>query len=173
MKLYKITDENDRTRGSCQWGENITVETSGEGEMCGKGFTHWYRHPLLAVLFNPIHGKYNPKTMHLWEGKGIVIKDDGLKVGCKEAITINRVAIPKITTEQRVEFAIRCALSIYKNNEFEKWATAWLNGKDRSASAAWAAASATWAAASAAWAEKQSKMFLKIIKDILRKARAK
>ena len=37
MKLYKLTDKNDQTHAGCQWGENVTVETSGKGDLCDRG----------------------------------------------------------------------------------------------------------------------------------------
>jgi len=157
MTLYKLTDGNDQTFGGCQWGEGVTVTTSGTGEMCGTGFTHWYTHPLLAVLLNPIHANIDLTTAHLWEGEGEVVKTDhGLKVGCTTATTLRRVALPQVTTEQRVRFGILCAMEVYADPDWHRWANDWLAGKDRSARAArsaWVwAASASDAAWAAAWA---------------------
>jgi len=152
MKLYKLTDKNDQTHNSCQWGENITHETSGEGKLCGPGFTHWYLDPLLAVFLNPIHGDFDPKTMHLWEGEGEVIKNDhGLKVGCTKATTLRRISLPEISTENRIKIAILCAKQVCKEQAWNAWADNWLSGKDRTrkSAAAAAAASASAAAASA------------------------
>jgi hypothetical protein len=66
MKLYKLTDANGQTRNHTQWGENVQHLTSGEGSLCGKGWTHWYRSPLLAVMVNPIHGRFDLQTAQLW-----------------------------------------------------------------------------------------------------------
>jgi len=177
-KLYKITDSEDQTRNMCQWGEGITIKTSGEGGMCGTGFTHWYTDPRLAVLFNPIHGNFDLKTAHLWEGEGEIIKTDGLKVGCIEATTLKRINFPIISTEQKVKFAILCALEVYNEEKFIRWAHNWLDNVDRTEATAWlgakegwtaraAAEAAAWAAA-AAWAVKNID-FVKIIDTILRK----
>ncbi|MCK9460609.1 MAG: hypothetical protein M0R80_13300 [Proteobacteria bacterium] len=197
MKLYKLTDENDQTQNSCQWGENITHETSGEGKFCGPGFTHWYLDPLLAVFLNPIHGDFDPKTMHLWEGKGEIVKNDhGLKVGCTKATTLRRISLPEISTENRIKIAILCTKQVCKEQAWNTWADNWLSGKDRTrksataasaaasasaaaaaaasaAAAAWASASAAawaaWAAAWAAWAaEAKAIDLLKIIKENLK-----
>ena len=138
-KLYKITDSADQTRSMCQWGEGVTIKTSGEGEMCGTGFTHWYTDPRLAVLFNPIHGNFDLKTAHLWEGEGEIIKTDGLKVGCIEATTLKRINFPTILTEQKVKFAILCILEVYNEEKFVRWAHNWLDGTDRAAETAEAA----------------------------------
>lgn len=156
-KLYKITNEKDQTYNNCQWGEGVTIKTSGQGEMCKKGFTHWYRDPRLAVLFNPIHGDFDLETAHLWEGEGEIIKDDGLKVGCAKATTIKQIDFPVITTEQKVKFAILCALEVCTEEKFVTWAHNWLDGTDRAIAAteavevtAWAAGWATMTARAAA-----------------------
>ena len=150
MKLYKLTNQNDRTYGGCQWGENVTVTTSGTGELCTDGYTHWYTDPLLAVLFNPLHGQFNLATAHLWEGEGDAIKTDNLKVGCSVGTTIRRVELPKITTEQYIRFAILCAKRACDDVAWNTWADKWLSGEDRSDEAARAAELAARAAASAA-----------------------
>jgi hypothetical protein len=49
LKVYKLTNENFQTFGGCQWGENITHITSGEGDLCGPGWLHYYDNPLLAA----------------------------------------------------------------------------------------------------------------------------
>ena len=146
-KLYKITDSEDQTYNMCQWGEGVTVKTSGIGRMCGKGFTHWYTDPKLAVLFNPIHGSFDLETAHLWEGEGEIIKEDGLQVGCIEATTLKRIDFPVITLEQKVKFAILCALEVYNEEKFVNWAHNWLDGTDRTVKTAEAATEAAEAAA--------------------------
>jgi len=139
--LWKLTNDKDQTYGGCQWGNNVTVETSGMGELCGKGFTHWYTDPLLAVLLNPIHGNFDIKTAHLWKGKGIVTKTDkGLKVGCIKATTLERVELPTVTIIQCVAFGILCAKKVCGNRQWIKWADKWLDGSDRTAESAWSAA---------------------------------
>jgi hypothetical protein len=67
--------------------------------------------------------------------------------------------LPKLTTIQRVEIGIRCALTVCKDDKFRTWAENWLSGEDRSAESAWMAARAAetesekWAAMAADWAE--------------------
>jgi len=139
MKLYKLTRQDGTAYGGTQWSEGVTIKTSGRGKLCGRGYTHWYTHPLLAVILNPIHAAY--KDPVLWEGEGEVVKSDGLKVGCKRATTIRRIPLPQVTTEQRVKFAILCALQVYRDPGFRSWAEDWLSGADRSWGAAQAAQS--------------------------------
>lgn len=150
-KLYKITDSEDQTCNMCQWGEGVTVKTSGIGGMCGKGFTHWYTDPRLAVIFNPIHGYFNLETAHLWEGEGEIIETDGLKVGCIEATTIRRIDFPVITLEQKTKFAILCALEVYKEEKFIRWAHNWLDNIDRTEATARLVAEEGWTSG-AVWA---------------------
>ena len=145
--LYKITDKDGYTRkgetGETKWSENVTHKARGKGkELCTNGVTHCYKDPYQAVLMNPNHGNYNPKTMLLWEAKGKVIADDSTKSGCKQLTTIKQIPVPEITIEQRVEIAIRCAMKVYKDDKFQEWALNWIMNKDRSANAANATANA-------------------------------
>ncbi len=159
--FYKLTDANDQTYGGCQWGENITHETSGGGELCGPGWTHWYTHPLLAVMLNPIHGNFDLTKAHLWESPEDQVAektDRGLKVGCAKGTTAQRIPLPEVTLTQKIAFGILCSLAVYRDQKYVEWANSWFSGFDRSretAEAAWAAAEAAWAAEAAAraWAE--------------------
>jgi hypothetical protein len=138
VKLYKLTDANDRTNGGwnsmtarvLQWGENITHTAKGKGtKLCSEDVIHAYTSPLLAMLMNPIHADIaNP---HLWEAKGNVVAKDGTKVGCKRLTTIRRLDPPTVTTEQRIRFAILCAKKVYTDPKWIDWANKWLSGEDR------------------------------------------
>jgi hypothetical protein len=154
MKLYKLTDRNGQTRNRTQWGEGVEHTASGEGDLCGPGWLHAYTHPLLAVLLNPGHADIREPI--LWEADGDVGKTDhGLEVGCTRLKTIKQIPLPKITTEQRVYFAILCAMEVCDDPAWRRWAQDWLSGKNRSAEAPEAAeiAEAEWSmeAARAAW----------------------
>lgn len=140
MIKYKLTDENYQTYGGCQWGENVTHETSGEGNLCGSGWIHVYDSPELAVLLNPIHAGFDNPVLWKVRVSGKSKTDYGLKSGYTKVTTLQREDIPVVTTEQRVTFAIRCALAVSKDRQFRKWANAWLKGKERSYDAAYAAA---------------------------------
>ena len=156
MKLCKLTDANDVTRAghdnAFQWGTDVCCETSGEGDLCGPGWSHWYTDPLVAVLLNPIHGDYDLSTAHMWEGDdggGKTLDDHGMKIGCTRGTTRRRVELPAVTTEQRVRFGILCALEVEDDSKFRGWAADWLSGRDRSEDTAHAAYAATWAAGAA------------------------
>ena len=140
--LYKLTNQDFTTYGGCLWRENVTHTADGEGELCSEHWLHAYTHPLLAVFLNPIHGGFiNPI---LWECDGIVrATDHWLKVGCTSLTTLRQIPLHMATTEQRIRFAIACALSVYQESSFVAWATDWISGTNRSEKAAqemWASA---------------------------------
>lgn len=133
--LYKLTTQDYKTRvgfpEETQWGVNVTHTASGKGALCSNGWLHAYTHPLLAVLFNRMHANIDDPV--LWECDGeIGITDRGIKVGCTRLTTIRTIPLPSITTEQRVHFAMLCALTIYDDPLFISWCNDWLSGKDRS-----------------------------------------
>ena len=148
MKLYKLTNQDMRTHGGCQWGEGVTHTSNGEGQLCGPGWIHAYTDPLLAALLNPIHA--NIAEPLLWECDGEVGKTDhGLKVGCTRLTTTREIPPPAVTMNQRVRFAILYAKTQYPDPGWNAWADSWLSDSDRTASAARSAASAAWSAVSA------------------------
>ena len=107
--VYKLTDDKNQTHGGTQWGKGVTHKAKGRGEeLCTEDVIHAYKHPLLAVLLNPIHADFD--KVRLWEAEGEIVIDDGLKLGCKALTILKRIRVPKVTTEQRVRFAILCAL---------------------------------------------------------------
>ena len=143
MILYKLTTQDFKTRegypNETLWGRGVSHTAKGHGtELCSDGYIHAYLSPLLAVLMNPIHaGIQNPVV---WEAEGSVSVSDGLKVGCKTLTTVRQIPLPSVTTEQRVRFAILCALAVSKDEAFKIWAGGWLSGSDTSEKAASAAA---------------------------------
>ncbi len=144
MKAYKLTDENNRTRNSTQWGENVTHEAMGNGKkLCTDGWIHFYEDPLVAMMMNPIHASFhNP---HLWEAEveGEMLRE-ATKSGCKKLTTLKQIPLPEITLTQRVAFGILCALEVCAEESFREWAKNWLSGKDRSVCAAYAAHTAAY-----------------------------
>ena len=127
MKLYKLTDFDNKTRNDTIWGENVTHTANGEGnKLCTGAFIHAYRHPLIAALMGPFHV---PDYTKLWECEGEVIADDGAKVGCKSLTTVKEIMLPELTTEQRVKIAILCAKEVYKEEKWSEWADGWLMGE--------------------------------------------
>jgi len=145
---YKLTDENGKTYGGCEWEPGVSHSAPGTGELCSDGWIHVYDSPCVAVMMNPCHADFeNPR---LWECEvsGKELDDHGLKRGVQKCMMVREIPVPVLTTEQWVESVIRCALRVWSNVDFTRWAERWLDGTDRSAAAAWAAArEATWKAA--------------------------
>jgi len=138
--VYKLTDKFGQTKDNTKWGNNVSHTAKGKGkELCSDGWIHYYTHPLLAVLMNPIHAKFaSPK---LWEAEasGKIINEP-FKSGCKTLTTIKKIPLPEISRVQKIAFGILCAKEVCKGKAWNKWADKWLSGKDRSRESADAAA---------------------------------
>jgi len=141
--VYKLTEKNGRTKGDTQWGKNVSHTAKGKGKvLCSNGFIHYYTHPLLAVLLNPIHADFTYPKLWEAEASGKII-NEALKSGCKTLMTIKKIPLPEISRVQRIAFGILCGKEVCKGKAWNKWADKWLSGEDRSnesASAAYAAA---------------------------------
>ena len=164
--LYKLTDAEMRTYGNFQWkmGKRFSATGPAGERLCSSSWLHAYEHPVLAVFLNPIHANFS--APRLFEAKGEIGKRDGaLKVGCRTLVLVRELDCPTPTLDQRVAFAIYCVQAVCKDEAWNVWADAWLNGSDRSEAAAaaraeaawateaWAAATEAWAAAAAARAQ--------------------
>jgi len=149
---YKLTDQNRRTHGGFQLPADgewfAAARCDAPAEPCTDTVLHHYAHPLLAILFNPIHADL--LAPRLFE---IEIDDeigtDGLKGWARRQRIIQELPLPELTREQRIAFAIYCA-EPYAGPGWLKWATAWMDGSDRSEESAAAAAAAARAAEAAA-----------------------
>ena len=156
-KLYKLTDEQGRTRAGedneLTWAVGVAHKTTGTGtRLCTADVIHAYEHPLIAVLMNPVHADFDPATMRLFVAEGEIVAREGqLKCGVHALKIVEEIPVPVLTTEQRIKFAILCAKSVCKDAAWNAWADKWLSGKDPSAEAARAAARAA-AEAAEAWA---------------------
>ena len=152
-KLYKLATLDSKTYNQTQWGESITHTTPIRDtySLCSSEVLHAYVSPEMAVLMDPVQAALLPSAI-LWECEGDVVIDDGTKVGCTSLTTLRQVSLPVITLEQRVTFAIRCAMRVYKDAAWTAWAQAWLDGTNRAAYTAYTAnaANAAYAAYAAA-----------------------
>ena len=151
---WKLTNEDYRTHGDCQWGPGITHEVSGDGNLCGPGWIHVYTSPRLAVLLNPIHAAIESPVLWRVECDGQHKADHGLKEGWTRVTTVEIVEAPVYSREQHVAFGIWCAAAVCVDPQWCAWADGWISGRDRSraraATAARAAAAATAARAARA-----------------------
>lgn len=151
MKAYKLTDENGKTNGNTQWGENVTHTATGTGtQLCSDGFIHYHTDPVLAVLLNPIHANFQSPILWECEVSGDCINEP-LKSGSKTVTTIRQIPMPVITETQKIAFAILCAQQICKDIKWNSLANNWLRNIDRTRDAASASAYAASAARTAAY----------------------
>ena len=92
MKLYKLTDEHNKTHGGTEWGKGVTHRAKGGGkELCTQDVIHAYKHPLLAILLNPIHANFG--KVRLWEAEGEVIAEAAAWAAAWAAASFDLIAI--------------------------------------------------------------------------------
>jgi hypothetical protein len=146
MKKYKLTDQNLQTHNGFQWALGVEVTADGDSDsLCNSHWLHYYHHPLLAVLLNPLHAAiYNPRLFEV-KANGKHLDDSGLKGGCTKMTLVKELALPKINLIQKTAFSILCSLEAHNDSDYIKWANNWLTDTDRSANAANAAANAAYA----------------------------
>ena len=152
MKYYKLLTQEMTSHNNTKWELNVPVTIEKEGnKMCTDQVLHCYNHPLLAVILNPIHA--NIKNPLLFEiSVDNIVASDGLKFASKSQTLIKEIPLPEISLEQKIEFGIRVAKTIYTEKKWNEWADKWLDGSDRSKeSADNGAADAAYAAYAAAY----------------------
>ena len=150
---YKLTNQDMATHNGYKWEINKWRKVDakdGDGNLCSGSFLHAYTDPVLAIFLNPIHANISNMRLFRAEGRGRFADDNGLKIGYSQMRLVEELPVKMPTTEQRVKFAILCAMEVYDHPDFLDWCHKWLIGEDRSRAAAWAAAEAAWAAAWAA-----------------------
>lgn len=139
MKYYKLLTQDLKSHNNTQWELNVPVTINIPGNtMCTDQVLHCYNHPLLAVIFNPIHAAISDPRLFEIEVDEIVASD-GLKFASKSQTLIKELSIPEITLQQKIEFGIRVAKLVYKDSTWNLWADNWLNGSDKSKESAIAA----------------------------------
>ena len=144
---YKLTDQNLQTHMGCQWVVGEWVQAPGKlaQSLCSDGWIHFYDDPLLAVFFNPIHANIDKPRLWEIETDGDT-KVDATKGGARRARLLTELPLSLITPTQRVEIGIRCVQGLHSEPNFVIWAENWLNGTNRTKTAA----------AQAAWRAKES-----------------
>ena len=150
MQVYKLTNKNLQTHNGYQWQLQEWHETTGEGQLCSKGWLHFYYSKELALFLNPLHARIAEPRMFVAEAAGQFKDDYGLKGGCTKLRIVEEIPVVMPTAEQCVKFGILCAKIVETDKAWNDWADAWLDGSDRSAWAARLAAGAARLAAGAA-----------------------
>ena len=145
MKRYKLTTQDMTTHAGHKWkiGVEQVIDEPGN-TLCSDQVFHFYDSPEVAVLLNPAHA--NIANPLLWEVSCDEVAHDGTKGGAKHMTLTKKVKAPRFTELQKQVFAIKCALAVYKDMGFKKWANGFLSGKDRTAARAADAARAAYAA---------------------------
>ena len=118
MKYYKLLTQDLKSHNNTQWQIGVPITIQKEGvKMCTDQVLHCYNHPLLAVLFNPIHAKIqNPKLFEISVDQ--IVNTDGLKFASKSQTLIGEIPLPQINTEQRIEFTIKVAKCSFSGRFF-------------------------------------------------------
>jgi hypothetical protein len=152
MLKYKLTDQDNMTYNNTLWGEGVTHETDGSGELCSPGWLHFYHSAELAVMLNPAHADIKDPKLWECEAEGQFLDDHGLKGGCTRLTTIREIPLPEITLERRIRFGILCAQKVFggRNEVWDKWSEDWLSGRDRRDRSLESARAAAYAARDAA-----------------------
>jgi len=151
MLKYKLTDQKMQTHGGFKWELGKWYEAKGDINLplCTDGWLHCYDSPLLAMLHNPMHANISNPRLFGVEVDGESKGDNGLKCGYRKMRLVKELPLPNITLNQRLAYGILCAKKVYEDGGWNTWADGWLNGRDRSRSAAAAYAAAAYAAADA------------------------
>src|ERR1700744_1180998 len=99
--MYKLTTQDCKTFGGMTWAIGKTNKATGRGvALCTSDLLHCYKHPMLAVLLNPIHAGFeNPRLFEIECSR--ILATDGLKHGCKEQTPIKELVLPVLTDEQK------------------------------------------------------------------------
>lgn len=130
IEVVKLTYPNRTTRNYVHWEVGKTNKVEWGGEMCRPGCLHGYQSLELAVLAKDIHCPGHELALICTTPE--IIADDGLKIGMAEMTGVRWVELPKVTNEQRVEWAIKCSFLLPQPGAYMKWATAWLDGTSHS-----------------------------------------
>jgi len=128
----KLMRSNDTTMWGTRWGDGATnTITRGGWELCTSDLFHYYDHPLLAAFFDLMHGEYGENAiLRTCKAQGRTVSD-GTKRGTKILTTEDKIKLPIITIDQRVEIAVRVSLLLVQPQEYIAWANKWLDGADR------------------------------------------
>ena len=166
---YKLTDKYLRTYNNTSWEHADWKETNGDGDLCTDQWLHCYSHPLVALFLNPIHANFPQPRLLQVEVDGKTRTDKGLKEGWTRMRKLQEIVdFASPTLEQRVRFAILCALEVYHEKYFVEWARKWLLGVDPTCAADAADAADAAYAAYAVYAAMQKKILdygMELLKD--------
>jgi hypothetical protein len=121
--MYVITDENMHNDGLWEIGKPRS------------GFA--YASPELAVLVQLAYDTFDHFKIFEASGKHFKIfeasgKGNDFLHSSGEFTLLRETYVPEFSTNQRIWFAIQCALAVCDEPIFVSWAENWINGTDRS-----------------------------------------
>jgi hypothetical protein len=130
MKIYVLTDE----MGDTGTGLKLDPGSLGRGAALGRDMLGKLGNSgstaELAALLSPIQS-VAPKLflIQAWS-----VESGNAK---PQTYTVKEVdAVPAVTLQKRLTFAVLTFQELFKDRDFNRWATQWLNGTDRSAASA-------------------------------------
>ena len=129
----KWVSEGMKTINETHWEVGVPNELPEKNKLTLglSGLFHYYKHPLLAVIFKDFHGvKYYQHLYQVVPEGRIVERFD--KCGSTKLTLVKELEIPEVTNAQKIAFGILCSLETCKEESFVDWAEKWLSGKDRS-----------------------------------------
>lgn len=175
MLGYKLTDSDGYSRrnlpGETHWSVGATVAPIGIGvKPCGPGVLHDYEHPLLAILFNPIHAGFINPRMFVLEHDELPQMDETKRWTTHSVRVVNEMEPPKITLEQRVQWAKLVAAKATKvTTEKDKYSATYAEEAAKWAISAWSGTTINVAEA-AMWAVKAGvtvKQLIELAEEII------
>ena len=123
--FYLITDQENKTWGDVQWGENISHEQENDNYH----FVVFNSPETARYLYPSCEGTKNPK---IWNASGEnMSRNDGFRTRFAKLTTISELAFSLPTNEQRINFGILCALNVMLYEPFKTWALKYLRGEDQ------------------------------------------
>jgi len=133
MAKYILADSANRTRnGSRVFPGRSTFSSQASNNIVAQNASDIGASPLVAIMLNPWHAQLeNPKMLEL-HFTSIAIDSSHPTI----RMNVREVEVPEITTDQKIIFALLTISEIYKNDQFNRWASAWISGSDRSAESA-------------------------------------
>lgn len=119
------------SRNDLKWEMGVpnTITKPGN-QMCSDEVLHCYNHPVLAVIYNPIHVDIeHPRLFEINVDE--IVATDGLKFASKSQTLIEELPLPIVTLDQKIEFGIRAVKLVCEEKAWNIWADKWLSGEDR------------------------------------------
>lgn len=129
MRKYLLVDLKGRSRrGMLIEVDRASVNRRLGGEIVSRNIWECADSPLLAVMINPLHAEFvRPR---LFELRGDF---DDKKINLQR---VREVAVPEVSPEQKLVFAMYCIRSLAPEHIFAAWSERWLANIDRSVTGA-------------------------------------